>query len=65
LNQAYFAFHGSYAADPGGAANQEGADLGSLLRQLKASSSSYRDFMLQVAWKWRLDQFEELFEGMD
>lgn len=65
LNQAYFAFHGSYAADPGGAANQEGADLGSLLRQLKASSSSYRDFMLQVAWKWRLDQFEEMFEGMD
>ncbi len=65
LNQAYFAFHGSYAADPGGAADQEGADLGSLLRQLKASSSSYRDFMLQVAWKWRLDQFEELFEGME
>jgi len=62
LNQAYFAFHGSYAADPGGAAGQEGADLGSLLRQLKISSSSYRNFMLQVAWKWRLDQFEELFE---
>lgn len=65
LNQAYFAFHGSYAADPGGAANQEGADLGNLLRQLKASSSSYRDFMLQVAWKWRLDQFEELFEELE
>ncbi len=65
LNQAYFAFHGSYAADPGGAANQEGADLGSLLRQLKASSTSYQNFILQVAWKWRLDQFEELFEGME
>jgi hypothetical protein len=65
LNQAYFAFHGSYAADPGGAADQQGADLGSLLRQLQTSAPSYRDFLLQVAWKWRLDQFEELFEGMD
>ena len=65
LNQAYFAFHGSYAADPGGAADQQGADLGSLLRQFKASSSSYKDFLLQVAWKWRLDQFEKLFEDLD
>ncbi len=65
LNQAYFAFHGSYAADPGGAANQEGADLGSLLRLLKSSSPTYKDFLIQVAWKWRLDQFEKLFESLD
>jgi hypothetical protein len=65
LNQAYFAFHGSYAADPGGAANQEGADLGSLLRQLKASTPSFPQFMDQVAWKWRLDQFELMFENME
>jgi hypothetical protein len=62
LNQAYFAFHGSYAADPGGAANQEGADLGALLREIKSNTSSYKDFMQKVAWKWRLDQFERLFE---
>ncbi|NQS91608.1 MAG: hypothetical protein HQ574_04300 [Chloroflexi bacterium] len=62
LNQAYFAFHGSYAADPGGAADQEGADLGSQLRELKSRAPSYRFFMKQVAWRWRLDQFERLFE---
>jgi hypothetical protein len=65
LNQAYFAFHGSYAADPGGAADQEGADLGALLRELKSISPTYRDFMTSVAWKWRLDQFEEMFEKLN
>ena len=65
LNQAYFAFHGSYAADPGGAADQEGAGLGSLLRDLKAGSTSYREFMQSVAWKWKQEQFKELFDEMD
>jgi len=65
LNQAYFAFHGSYAADPGGASGQQGADLGSLLRDLKAGSDSYRDFINKVAWKWKLDQFMVLFVEME
>lgn len=63
LNQAYFAFHGSYAADPGGAASEEGVDLGAELRALKGRSASYRDFMKLVAWRWRLDQFEDLFKS--
>ena len=63
LNQAYFAFHGSYAADPGGAADQEGVDLGGQLRELKFRAPSYRYFMKQVAWLWRLDQFQALFEN--
>lgn len=62
LNQAYFAFHGSYAAEPGGAAGEEGVDLGAELRELKQQTPSYRDFLRLVAWKWRLDQFEALFE---
>lgn len=61
LNQAYFAFHGSYAADPGGAASEEGVDLGQELRDLKSRTPSYREFMRLVAWRWRLDQFQELF----
>ncbi len=61
LNQAYFAFHGSYAAAPGGAADAAGADLGSQLRDLKANAPSYAAFMREVAWKWRLDQFQILF----
>ena len=62
LNQAYFAFHGSYAAAPGGAADAAGADLGSQLRDLKANAPSYAAFMREVAWKWRLDQFQILFK---
>jgi hypothetical protein len=65
LNQAYFAFHGSYAAEPGGAAGQEGVDLGAELRELKSQAPSYRAFMRQVAWKWRLDQFQALFNESD
>ena len=63
LNQAYFAFHGSYAAEPGGAAGEEGVDLGAELRKLKQQTPSYREFMRLVVWKWRLDQFEALFES--
>ena len=63
INQAYFAFHGSYAAEPGGAASEEGVDLGQELRDLKSSTPSYREFMRLVAWRWRLDQFEALFAG--
>jgi hypothetical protein len=62
LNQAYFAFHGSYAADPGGAASEEGVDLGQELRDLRSRTPSYQEFMRLVAWRWKLEQFEELFE---
>ncbi|MFN2280758.1 MAG: hypothetical protein ACK2TZ_02770 [Anaerolineales bacterium] len=62
LNQAYFAFHGSYAADPGGAASEEGVDLGQELRDLRSRASSYQEFMRLVAWRWRLEQFQALFE---
>ena len=62
LNQAYFAFHGSYAADPGGATSQEGADLGTQLRELKDRAPSYKSFMRQVAWRWNLEQFQALFD---
>lgn len=65
LNQAYFAFHGSYAAEPGGAVDSEGEELGNQLRELKDSTPSYAAFMRKVAWKWRLDQFQSLFEKLD
>ena len=61
LNQAYFAFHGSYAAEPGGATGEEGADLGDQLRTLKDQAPSYKSFMRQVAWRWKLEQFKRLF----
>lgn len=43
LNQAYFAFYGGYAAEPGGAA---GADpIGPMLRRIRAESPSLRAFL--------------------
>ncbi len=63
LNQAYFAFHGSYAAQPGGAAGEEESQLGQNLRALKARMPSFSAFMRKVAWMWRLDQFQRAFES--
>lgn len=43
LNQAFFAFYGGYAAEPGGAA---GADpIGPMLRRMRAESPSLRSFL--------------------
>ncbi|MBN2006311.1 MAG: hypothetical protein JXA21_23360 [Anaerolineae bacterium] len=47
LNQAYFAFHGAYAASPGGAA---GADpIGPAVRRLWAISATPHDFIRTIA----------------
>jgi hypothetical protein len=55
LNQAYFAFYGGYAAEPGGAA---GADpIGPLLRGLRENSPSLRDFLEAVGG---VTSFEDL-----
>ena len=46
LNQAYFAFYGAYAAEPGAT----GADpIGPMLRQIRAGSPTLRVFMERVA----------------
>ena len=43
LNQAYFAFHGAYADQPGGAAGED--PVGPAVRQLRDSSASLRSFL--------------------
>lgn len=48
LNQAYFAFHGSYAADPGGGAAGEDP-VGPAVRALRARSSSLAEFVNTIA----------------
>jgi len=47
LNQAYFAFHGAYAASPGGAAGKD--PIGPAVRALWASSATPHDFVRTVA----------------
>ncbi|MDW8327427.1 MAG: hypothetical protein RMK99_12735, partial [Anaerolineales bacterium] len=49
LNQAYFAFHGAYNAEPGGGAS--GADpVGPAVRLLRRRSASLAEFMTTIAW---------------
>jgi hypothetical protein len=45
LNQAYFAFHGSYALSPASI-----DPIGPQLRQLRAASPSLKDFVNRVGW---------------
>lgn len=48
LNQAYFAFYGAYADQPGGAAGED--PVGPAVRQLRAQSDSLADFLSIIGW---------------
>ncbi len=58
LNQAYFAFYGAYAAQPGGAAGLDDP-IGPRLRDIRDHSPSLRVFMDRVA---PIDSFQKLVE---
>jgi hypothetical protein len=55
LNQAYFAFHGAYADEPGGAAGEN--PVGPAVRKLRSISPSLRDFLEAIA---QMTSFEQL-----
>ncbi len=57
LNQAYFAFYGAYADQPGGAA---GADpVGPAVRALRKQSTSLADFLNRISWMTNFDQLKK------
>ncbi|NPV76113.1 MAG: hypothetical protein HPY59_07015 [Anaerolineae bacterium] len=55
LNQAYFAFYGAYAAEPGGSAGTD--PVGPAVRALRSQSPSLVDFVNRISW---MTSFEEL-----
>jgi len=59
LNQAYFAFYGAYAAEPGATGTDP---IGPMLRQIRASSPTLRAFMERVAPISRFEDLEEIYE---
>lgn len=59
LNQAYFAFHGSYADEPGGAAGED--PVGAAVRELWRQSASPAKFLLSIAG---MDSQEDLFRAI-
>jgi hypothetical protein len=48
LNQAYFAFYGAYADQPGGAAGED--PVSAAVRALRAQSTTLADFIHRIAW---------------
>jgi hypothetical protein len=65
LNQAYFAFHGAYADQPGGAAGAVEDPIGDAVRKLRAQSPSLAAFLNRVSWMWTYEQLQAavLVEG--
>lgn len=61
LNQAYFAFYGAYADQPGGAAGED--PVGTAVRLLREKSSSLADFINRIAWMWNFGQLKKAVGG--
>lgn len=60
LNQAYFAFHGAYADEPGA----PGADpVGPAVKALREQSPSLKAFVDRIAWMTSFDQLEREIAG--
>lgn len=61
LNQAYFAFYGAYADQPGGAAGED--PVGAAVRLLREKSTSLEDFVNRMAWMWNFEQLKKAVGG--
>jgi hypothetical protein len=59
LNQAYFAFYGAYADEPGGEAGTEDP-IGAAVRQLRAESPTLSDFLNRISWVTSFEQLQRL-----
>jgi hypothetical protein len=62
LNQAYFAFYGAYADQPGGAAGED--PVGAAVRLLREKSTSLAVFINRIAWMWKFEQLEKAVGGL-
>ena len=60
LNQAYFAFHGAYADEPGGAAGND--PVGPAVRALRDKSGSLHEFINRIAWFTSFEQLQRAIE---
>jgi hypothetical protein len=61
LNQAFFAFYGAYADQPGGAAGED--PVGAAVRALRAHSSTLADFINRIGWMSSFDQLKGAVAG--
>ena len=56
INQAYFAFYGAYADQPGGAAGAAEDPIGGAVRKLRSQSASLAEFLNRISWMWSYEQ---------
>ncbi len=63
INQAYFAFYGAYADQPGGAS--AGDPVGDAVRALRSQTASLAGFVKQAAWLTSFDQLQGLIESVE
>jgi len=61
LNQAYFAFYGAYADQPGGAAGED--PVGGAVRSLRDKSTSLAVFINRMSWMWNFEQLQKAVGG--
>jgi len=59
LNQAYFAFYGSYADSGGGAVNPIGAEL----KRLRLQSGSLKEYLTTIAAVSNFDEYRALLKA--
>ena len=57
LNQAYFAFYGAYADQPGGAAGED--PVGAAVRALRGESPDLAVFLNRISWMWSFEQLQK------
>jgi len=57
LNQAYFAFYGAYADQPGGAAGED--PVGAAVRALRGESPDLAAFLNRISWMWSFEQLQQ------
>ena len=62
LNQAYFAFYGAYADEPGGAAGAAEDPVGEAVRALRAQSPSLAAFLKRISWITSFEQLQRVVE---
>jgi hypothetical protein len=61
INQAYFAFYGAYADQPGGAAGSD--PVGTAVRTLRTDSSSLAQFVKRISWMWSFEQLQQAVQS--
>jgi hypothetical protein len=61
INQAYFAFYGAYADQPGGAAGED--PVGPAVRALRERSGDLADFLKRIAGMTSFEQLQEAVGG--